>query len=115
MAHSAAIAALDDLIENYPADELSDRERPFYDIHLLTQAKQWRELYAFYRAIIQAEHEPSQLADAEAALERFLTVREAAAQGKWENWFRGDKKVNTPELLKRVREVRTMVATRASG
>jgi hypothetical protein len=101
-----SIKRLDALAARYPAEALSPAQREFYDIHLLTQAKMWRELYAFYLAVIEAEGEPNRLKDAEAALERFLDVRKPAATGKWENWFRGDKKVNTPELLEKTRAAR---------
>ena len=101
-----AIASLDTLVANYPAGELSDNQQAFYDVHFLTQAKMWRELYAFYLALIQTPDDPKHLADAEAALERFLTVREDAATGKWTGWYRGDKKVNVPEFVKKTRTAR---------
>ena len=96
-----SIQRLDTLAERYPSDCLTPTQRPFYDIHLLTQARMWREAYAFYLAVIEAEEEPERLKDAAAALERLLEVRKAAATGKWQNWYRGDKKVNVPEFLKR--------------
>jgi hypothetical protein len=101
-----AIASLDSLVANYPADELTARQRAFHDVHFLTQAKMWRELYAFYLALIQAAEDPRTLADAEAALERFLTVRENAATGKWDGWYRGDKKVNVPAFLRATQAAR---------
>lgn len=100
------IERLDKLVANYPADKVTPRERKFYDMHLLMQAKLRRELYAFYLAVIEAEENPARLRDAEAALERFLEIRKPAATGKWENWFRGDKKVNTPDLLEKTRAAR---------
>jgi hypothetical protein len=101
-----AIADLDALVAEYPAEELAAAERAFYDVHFLTQTKMWRELYAFYLALIQTADDPQRLADAEEALQRFLEVREAAARGKWKGWYRGDKKVNVPELLKKTQAAR---------
>ena len=57
-------------------------------------------------AVIQTADDPEQLVEAEAALERFLQVRQAAEGGKWANWYRGDKKVNVPALLEQTREAR---------
>ena len=101
------IERLDKLAADYPADKLGPGERKFYDVHLLMQARLWRELYAFYLAVIEAEEDPARLHDAEAALERFLEIRKPAATGKWKHWFRGDKKVNTPDLLEKTRAART--------
>lgn len=101
-----SIKRLDALAARYPADQLSSSRRPFHDIHLLTQARMWRELYAFYLAVIEAGEAPEKLKDAEQALERFMEVRKAAAVGKWENWYRGDKKVNVPEFLNLTRTAR---------
>ena len=100
------IERLDQLAADYPTDKLTPDQRKFYDVHLLMQARLWRELFAFYLAVIEAEEDPARLRDAEAALERFLEIRKPAATGKWENWFRGDKKVNTPELLEKTRAAR---------
>ncbi len=96
-----SIERLDALSARYPAERLTPAQRQFHDVHLLTQSRLWRELYAFYLAVIEAQSDPSRLGDAEAALERCLDVRQVAATGKWENWYRGDKKVNVPELLKK--------------
>jgi len=60
-----AIASFDSLVANYPADELTARQRAFHDVHFLTQAKMWRELYAFYLALIQAADDPSTLEQVE--------------------------------------------------
>ena len=72
----------------------------------------WRHAYAFYLALIQASDDPTQLAAAEVALQRFLDVRDVAAQGKWSGWYRGDKKVNVPALLERTREARQTLTNR---
>jgi hypothetical protein len=101
-----AIASLDALVADYPAGELTARQRAFYDVHFLTQARMMRELYAFYLALIRAADDPSHLADAQTALQRFLAVRENVAQGKWAGWYRGDKKVNVPALLKATQAAR---------
>ena len=98
-----SIKRLDALAERYPTDEIAPTQRAFYDVHLLTQTRLWRELYAFYLAVIEAEETPDRLSDAEQALERFLEVRKAAATGKWQNWYRGDKKVNVPEFLEKTK------------
>ena len=66
----------------------------------------WRELYAFYLALLRTSDQNTRLADAEVALERFLDVRKRAATGKWDGWYRGDKKVNVPKLLEEVRIAR---------
>jgi len=66
----------------------------------------WRQLYAFYLAVIEAADNPERLDDAEDALESFLDIRRTAATGKWTNWYRGDNKVNVPALLEKTREAR---------
>jgi hypothetical protein len=66
----------------------------------------WRELYAFYLALIVAGDDPRHLEEAEAALERFLSARKDAATGKWKDWYRGDKKVNVKTLLDLTRKAR---------
>ncbi|MBN1347115.1 MAG: hypothetical protein JXQ73_30770 [Phycisphaerae bacterium] len=43
--------------------------------------------------------EPARVAEAKAALEQFMKLRHRAAQGRWENWYRGDKKVDAPRML----------------
>jgi glycosyl hydrolase family 115 (putative glucuronidase)/glycosyl hydrolase family 20 len=101
-----SIDRLDALAARYPAHELTSLQRPFYDVHLLTQTKMWRDLYAFYLAVIEAQEDPGTLKDAEQALERFLQIRKAAESGKWKNWYRGDKKVNVPEFLNKTRAAR---------
>ena len=103
---SGAIESFDALVASYPAEHLTDRERAFFDIHLLTQAKMWRELYSFYLALIESGDDRQHLTKAEAALERFLAVRQASATGKWINWYRGDKKVNVKALLELTRKAR---------
>jgi hypothetical protein len=103
---STAIAGLDDVVAGYPADRLSPAEREFFDVHLLTQAKQLREVYAYLRALLQSTSDPAHLPDAEAALFRLLEDRAAAARGKWAGWYRGDKKVNVPHRLAETRELR---------
>jgi hypothetical protein len=110
-----AIASLDTLIAEYPAEELTARQRAFYDVHFLTQAKMWRELYEFYLALIRASDDPGQWAQAEAALQRFLAVRENAAKGKWAGWYRGDKKVNVPALLNTTRLARARLSAAPDG
>jgi hypothetical protein len=101
-----SIERLDALAKRYPAQELTPAQREFHDIHLLTQTRMWRELYAFYLAVIEAEQKPGRLNDAEDALERFLSVRQAAAAGNWSGWYRGDKKVNVPGLLELTKAAR---------
>ncbi|MHB8902046.1 MAG: glycosyl hydrolase 115 family protein, partial [Thermoguttaceae bacterium] len=101
-----AIERLEGLISRYPTDKLTGGERRFYDTHLLGQAKMWRQLDVFYLALIEAHNDPGRLSDAEAALEGLLEMRGAAATGKWENWYRGDKKVNVPDLLEKTRAAR---------
>jgi hypothetical protein len=112
---AGAIASLDALVADYPAGELTARQRAFYDVHFLTQAKMWRELYAFYLALIKTSDDPSRLDDAESALERFLAVRENAATGKWEGWYRGDTKVNVPAFLRATQAARAKLRGAPDG
>ncbi|TWU33257.1 hypothetical protein Poly41_50090 [Novipirellula artificiosorum] len=107
-----AIERIGTLIDNYPASELTRRERAFHDIHFLMQARLWRELYRYHAAMIQAQDDPIAFTEAAKALEQFLSIRQQAAEGKWHNWYRGDKKVNVPSLLKRTKE---LVQRRASS
>ena len=106
-----AITSLDTLIADYPAEKLTVGQRAFHDVHLLTQAKMLREIYAFYLALIQTQDDPNQLTQAEAALQQVLAVREDAVKGKWTNWYRGDKKVNVPAFLERTRAAKQVLAS----
>lgn len=101
-----AIGKVNRVIDDYPSEEVPQHMRNFYDVHLLTQAKMWRALLRCIRALKLAGDSPAYLVDAEAALEEFLTVRERAARGRWTNWYRGDKKVNTTSVLELVRSTR---------
>lgn len=101
-----AIAKLDRVIGQYPASKIPPRMRDFYDVHLLTQARMWRALYSCLRCLKLAHQQPARISDAVDAMETFVDVRTRAAQGRWENWYRGDKKVNTPRLLERLRTLR---------
>ena len=105
-AFDEAIAKLDRVIADYPADAIPPRMRDFYDVHLLTQARMWRALLQAVRALKLAPDDPARINDAETALEEFLEVRQRAAQGRWENWYRGDKKVNTLEILHLLQSLR---------
>ncbi len=114
-AFDEAIAKLDRIIADYPADQIPPRMRDFYDVHLLTQARMWRALLRCVRALQLAGREPARVAEAEAALEAFLAVRQRAARGRWTNWYRGDKKVNTPAMLQRLRTVRAELSPGGRG
>ena len=103
---SKSIAGLDDVAARYPADQLTPDQRAFYDVNLLSQAKQLREVYAYLCALLQSTADPAHLPDAEAALFRLLDDRTVAARGKWADWYRGDKKVNVPHWLAKTRELR---------
>ena len=95
-----SIERLDALAARYPGEKLTPAQRKFYDVHLFTQSKMWREFYAFYLALIEARNEPGRLEVAEAALEQFLEVRKAASTGKWKTVPR-DKKSTFPISWKR--------------
>lgn len=100
-----AIGRLNRIIDSYPADQIPPSMRDFYDVNLLTQAKMWRALLQCVRELKSTGDAADRLDGGIAAIEEFLAVRERAAQGKWENWYRGDKKVNTPSLLRRMKAV----------
>jgi hypothetical protein len=106
-AFDAAIAQLDRIIDEYPTREIPLRMKSFYDVHLLTQARMWRALLQCIRALKLAHGEPGHLAEAQEALEAFLTVRNRAARGHWENWYRGDKKVDVPGILRLIQSIRS--------
>lgn len=105
-----SIARLDRVIQNYPADQLSAAEREFYDAHLLTQARTLRGLYAYtYHMLLAVRHPANanaELAEAEKALAGVIEQRKLAEQGKWTNWFRGDKKMNLPGWLEETRKLK---------
>ena len=105
-----AIGKLDQIIAGYPAGKIPPRMREFYDVHLLTQAQMWRALLQCIRALRRPGNEPVRIAEAEEAIREFLTIRKRAAQGRWKNWYRGDKKVNTPNLLRLLQSTRTQLA-----
>lgn len=106
-AFDEAIAKLDHIITGYPTDKIPERMREFYDVHLLIQTKMWHALLQCIRALKLASKDAAYVAKAETAIEEFLTVRKRASQGRWENWYRGDKKVNTPSILWLIRSVRS--------
>lgn len=104
-----SIDKLDRVIQDYPADQLTAAEREFYDVNLLTQARTLRGLYAYAYNLLLARRDPAQaaarLADAEKALAGAIAQRRRAEQGKWANWFRGDKKMNLPGWLEETRKL----------
>lgn len=101
-----SVERLDQLVRDFDAVTLDPREAAFHRIYLRVNARLQREMQAFYLALLESSAQPAKLADAEAALERFLEIRKEAATGKWENWFRGDKKVNVPRFLEETRKAR---------
>ncbi len=105
-AFDASIRKLDRLIAGYPADRIPPRMRDFYDVHLLTQARMWRALLKCIRDLKLVGKPPGSLAKAETALEEFIDARSRAARGRWKHWYRGDKKVNAPRILRRIRAIR---------
>ena len=104
-----AVAKLDRVIREYPADQVPPARREFHDVNLLTQARMLRATYRYLRELLAALDEPRRLAAAEAALEELLAARRRAEQGQWKHWYRGDKKVNVPQLLARTRALRARI------
>jgi len=110
-----AIARLDGVIAGFRADAAPPQRRGFYVANLLVQARILRGLYAYLRELALALDDPRRLADAEAALEGVIRDRSLAAQGLWENWYRGDRKMNLPALLDRTRALRRRPAPAAGA
>lgn len=90
--------------------------RGFLRDHLLVQARTMAGLSAWTAAILDAaeaalRQDPESIAPAlqraADSLEPVLEQRAAAAAGPWTNWYRGDKKMNLPELLDRTRSLLT--------
>jgi hypothetical protein len=103
---AGAVARLDQVIAEFPADRIPPPQREFYTANLLVQAQLLRGLYECTRQLELALDDRNHLAQAEAALADALKARERAALGSWANWYRGDKKENLPALLARIRTLK---------
>lgn len=101
-----SIARLDRVIAEFNPEAVPPPMREFTTVNLLVQARMLRGIYDCMRQLILAAEDPARLADAEAAMEKFLKDRDRAAQGDWAGWYRGDKKENWPEVLKKIQDQR---------
>ena len=86
---------------------IEEPRRPFFTDNLLVQAETmaglslWLEklclgLRAF--SVLEVAEAASHAQDAERALAQVLTYRKRAEWGPWENWYRGDWRMNLPAL-----------------
>ena len=98
-----AIAALEKVAKEFSAEGLTPAQRAFHEVDLQMQAQVLAQYYRCARGLHQAFQDRSALKEADEALSRLLEIRKRAEQPPFENWYRGDKKENLPELLKRIR------------
>lgn len=100
----ASIIRLRQVVEQYPPEnEIPTERRSLYDYNLRNQASMLVYYYACLRDLLQRSQNDNHLHVAGDEIESLLTVRQAEANGRWEDWYRGDKKENIPELLQRIR------------
>lgn len=86
-------------------EALSAPEQAFFDANLRVQAAMLAGYYTWLQQLLASLADPAHLAEAEAALQGVLEVRERIATGAWEGWYTGDKKVGTAALLERTRKL----------
>ena len=85
--------------------EIRKDRQPFFRDHFLVQAQIMLGLYGWVEQLFLAAEGRGLEALSEAVfyLEKALLDRTAAEHGKWENWYRGDKKMNLPDLLEKTK------------
>jgi hypothetical protein len=84
---------------------LSEQQRALFDANLRVQAAMLAGYYTWLQQLLASLDNPACLAEAEAALQSVLEVREPAATGAWAGWYTGDRKVGTAALLERTRKI----------
>lgn len=111
---AGSVAELDRVVRDYPPSQIPAGRRGFHDFHLRAQAAMLRHYYAYLRELAQAFDDRAHLAAACAELEGLLTARGSCATGRWDGWYRGDRKENLPALLQRTRTL-AQAATEAAA
>lgn len=113
---ATAIARLDRTIAQQAiVDRQPEPRRGFHTFHLMLQARMLRHEYAWLRHLLLVPDDRSHLQEAIAELGALLMARTAAEMGKWEHWYRGDRKVNLPALLERTRRLSSRSASHSPG
>ena len=95
----------DDVIARYDALHVAERECSFRTHHLRTQAVIMRGSLRFVANLARARLDPSHLREAVSALKAMIEERGRTQTGRWENWYRGDKKEDWPRHLERAEKL----------
>ena len=82
------------------AGDFPAKAGPFLTPNLRLQAEMLRWYYTCAARLLRRDFDR-----AGAALAELLSLRPACEQGKWEGWYRGDRKANVSALLDRIRKV----------
>lgn len=100
-------------------EKLSGKERDFFESNLMAQAKILYGIGIWLEAVLKAqlalEDEKKiqlvhgHLEEAVSALDNVSEGKKLASKGKWENWYRGDKKMNMDMVRERTEEVWDLV------
>jgi hypothetical protein len=110
----AAIARWQDVLDAcYDAlPQVKPERRTFFVDHFVVQAEIMYGLYAWCHSLAQAvaEHETGnaaaarqRLSDALFHMQKLLLDRRKAEHGAWQDWYRGDKKMNLPGIVDRMK------------
>ena len=91
-------------VAEHPAIEhVAPAERAFFRVNLQVQAAMMAGMYRCLSHLLLAQTEGETcLAEAKAALQDVLEVRREAEEGKWKNWYRGDRKENLVAGMERL-------------
>jgi hypothetical protein len=87
----------------------------FFEVNFVAQQKILLAITAWLDALVNASvaetsgNRPACISSLELAVNAFTLIHEGkalASRGeKWENWYRGDKKMNLPDMEKKTREL----------
>ncbi len=88
--------------------------RQFFTDHFIVQAEIMHGLYAWCLALAHAvaaseagdaDARTRHLRDALFHMQKLLLDRRKAEHGAWQNWYRGDKKMNLPSIVARMKDM----------
>ncbi|MDZ4200034.1 MAG: glycosyl hydrolase 115 family protein, partial [Kiritimatiellia bacterium] len=78
---------------------------PFHRIHLGLQSALMAELYRLNVCALRCRDGLKDASDAVRSLQHILELRKKAEEGRWKNWYRGDRKANWKEMLNRLQKL----------
>jgi hypothetical protein len=75
----------------------------FHEIHLFYFSEWLFRIYCVLIASLEAFDHPEKVSKVAVLLDQFLEFRSAAEQGKWKNWYRGDRKTDWRAIRENLR------------